>query len=86
MGWKLIPHAETEMIRRQLPREMVVQTIEHPDQVVPASGGRVIHQSIFRFADGRRFLIRAVVEKRDDELFGITVYRTSKIDKYWRNQ
>jgi len=46
--------------------------------------GRKVYQSKFDFGGGRMFLLRAIVDDRADPAVVITVYRTSKIDKYWR--
>ena len=36
------------------------------------------------FDDGRIFLLRVIVADDVDPLLVVTVYRTSKIEKYWR--
>jgi hypothetical protein len=58
--------------------------LERPEQVVPAAGGRLAYQSRITAIDGRMKLIRAIVEKANDELTVVTIYQTSKIAKYWR--
>jgi len=55
-----------------------------PEQVVPAHGGKQAYQSRVGFGEGRVFLVRAIVDDRVDPATVVTVYRTSRIDKYWR--
>jgi hypothetical protein len=45
--------------------------------------GRWIYQSQVRFGDGRIYLLRVVVAEEEQPPVIITVYRTSKIEKYW---
>jgi hypothetical protein len=51
---------------------------------VPQSGAREILQSRFEAEDGRIYLVRAVVATDKRPPVVITIYRTSKIAKYWR--
>ncbi|HWP92718.1 MAG TPA: hypothetical protein VNN20_11050 [Thermodesulfobacteriota bacterium] len=41
-------------------------------------------QSHIDFGDGRIFLLPVIVAEDIDPAVVVTVYRTSKIDKYWR--
>jgi hypothetical protein len=77
-------HAEEELTRRQIPREWLDSLLEHPEQRLPQSAGKEILQSRFQSGDGRMYLLRAVVATERDPAVVITVYRTSKIEKYWR--
>jgi hypothetical protein len=62
--------------------------VQEPDRNIfsfsdnPAHSGRSAHQARVEL-DGVRYLVRAIVEP-GDPLAVITVYRTSKIGKYWR--
>lgn len=78
-------HARFEMQRRQVPEDVLRRVALAPQQVVSSEKGRVIHQS--RIEDplsGRPMLLRVVVEERQDELFVVTAYKTSKVEKYWK--
>jgi hypothetical protein len=44
---------------------------------------RTIHQSRLRFEDGKMYLLRVVVAEDEQPPVIISVYRTSKIEKYW---
>lgn len=84
MRFRLTNHAERELIRRSTPRDLLVQTVEAPQQIVPGPGGRKAYQSQLDFGEGRIFLLRVIVDDRTEPQMVVTVYRTSKISKYWR--
>ena len=75
-------HARFEIAHRQLSEEVVRSIAQNPQQVVRLRKGRKACQSKY-YAEGREMLLRVICEERHDLLFVVTVYRTSKIDKYW---
>lgn len=77
-------HAEEEMARRQIPRQWLESVLENPQQRIPQPGGKEILQSRLESGDGRMYLLRAVVATDKEPPVVVTVYRTSKIEKYWR--
>lgn len=85
MRFRLTRHAEQQLIRRSIPRSFLEQTLEMPQQIVPAPGGRRAFQSQLDFGGGRIFLLRVIVDERTEPPMIVTVYRTSKISKYWRH-
>lgn len=80
---RISSHARNEALRRGIPLEVLESVVRNPQQVVPALGNKVVHQSRMNI-EGKEFLIRAVVAETAEENVVVTVYRTSKIDKYWR--
>jgi hypothetical protein len=79
------PHAAFEMARRGLDAEIIRGVLAHPEQEVKVREGRVIFQSRLGLGRPERmYLVRVVVDvdKRPAEV--VTVYRTTKIAKYWR--
>jgi hypothetical protein len=77
-------HAEEEMLRRQIPREWLDSVLQRPEQRVPQPGGKEILQSRFTSGDGKMYLLRTVVAMEKEPPVIVTVYRTSKIERYWR--
>ena len=71
------------MVRRGIPRELVEKTLAEPQQVVIAYGGREAYQSQLDFG-GKTYLLRVIVSEEGDSITVVTVYRTSRISKYWR--
>ena len=77
-------HARFEAQRRNIYLDLVESTIENPQQKVPSSRNRVVFQS--KFYDkivGKEMLLRVVVESSKGAFKVISVYKTSKIDRYW---
>jgi hypothetical protein len=72
------------MERRQIPYSFVESTLLNPEQIIPAHGGKVAYQSRIDFGAGKIFLVRVIVNDSADPSVVVTVYRTSKIEKYWR--
>jgi hypothetical protein len=63
---------------------MLESVLENPQQVLPERGGKKAYQSQLDFGGGNIFLLRAIVDETVDPAMVVTVYRTSKISKYWR--
>jgi hypothetical protein len=63
---------------------MLESVLENPQQVLPERGGKKAYQSQLDFSGGKIFLLRAIVDETVDPAMVVTVYRTSKISKYWR--
>jgi len=77
-------HAREQMRERDLSEEDVAQTVQSPDQVI-ALGKRQIAQRRVRHG-GKECLLRVVCEQAEDRVTVITVYRTSRVSKYWREE
>jgi len=71
------------MKERQVSEDLVKEVLSRPDQVVDSYGGRKVAQSVVERL-GKRFLIRIIYEEKEWELKAITVYLTTKVEKYWR--
>jgi hypothetical protein len=82
--FKLSKHAEQEMDRRRIPPALLQQVLSRPDQVVPMLGGLKAYQSKIDFGGGKNYLVRVIVAEDANPPIVVTVYRTSKISKYWR--
>lgn len=81
--YRLTEHAELEIQRRQIHLEWIDVVMTKPEQIVSGFGGRKVYQG--RVASGdKTFLLRLVVEDLFTPPVIVTVYRTSKIEKYWR--
>jgi len=85
MNFRLSRHALEEMERRGIPRDLLEQMLQNPQQVLPERDGLKVYQSQARLAEGKLFLLRAIVNDTVEPAVVVTVYRTSKIEKYWRS-
>ena len=84
MTFELTAHAEAEMVRRKISMGMIHELLNAPQQILPAQGRRQIYQSKVTVGSSREYLLRAVIDVETEPSTVVTVYRTSKILKYWR--
>lgn len=82
MNFRISDHARDECARRQIPLDVLHQVLEHPDQILAAEYGRQVYQAKVWFGE-KLYLVRAIVDLDDEPAAVVTVYRTSKIEKYW---
>jgi hypothetical protein len=80
-------HAREQMEERGITEEMVFSIIENPQQTIAQGADKLIYQSIWYFEDeAKEFLVRVFVNIVKIPNLVITVYLTSKVEKYWRNE
>jgi len=84
MEFRLSDHVKEEMERRAISLPLLESVLEHPQQILEARGLKKVYQSKIDFGEGKIFLIRAIVDDTIIPATVVTVYRTSKIAKYWR--
>ena len=80
---RLSGHAHAEMARRGLSEERLRAVLSAPEQWFPVRAGRIVCQSRVAMEE-RTYLIRVFVDVDRAPPEVVTVYRTSKIEKYWR--
>ncbi len=72
------------MQRREISREVVEAILAAPEQRLPVRAGRDVLQSrISKAAPEKTYLVRVFVDIDRDPAEVVTVYKTSKIAKYW---
>jgi len=76
-------HAAFEMERRKISRELVRSVISNPEQRIMIRKGREVFQSRIQM-EGKPYLIRVFIDIDRVPAEVVTVYRTRKIEKYWR--
>jgi len=76
-------HAERQLQERNISKEAVRKTVFNPDQVVEQEEDILLFQSIL-VEEQRKYLLRVVAKIQADDYLILTAYRTSKIEKYWR--
>lgn len=59
--------------------------LRQPEQIVPGHGALRVYQTRIE-VEGKPYLLRVVIHNVADPGVIVTVYRTSKISKYWRNE
>ncbi|MGA2052352.1 MAG: DUF4258 domain-containing protein, partial [Opitutales bacterium] len=75
-------HALAEMLRREIPQAVLEAVLETPEQIVPEISGVVCYQSRVTM-NQKPYLLRVIVNETRQPPLVVTVYRTSKIAKYW---
>ena len=80
-------HLEFEMKRRDTTAEIVEAVLKNPEQEWELRKGRRVLQSRITMDDSEKtYLIRVFVDIDREPFEVVTVYRTSKIEKYWRSE
>lgn len=77
-------HALEQMKARGISQEIVDAIIENPLQVILEDDKKIVHGIIEE--DNTKYLIRIFVNRIKQPNLIITVYRTSKIDKYYEGK
>lgn len=83
MGYVITPHARFEMERRGIDAGTVEHVVKNPGQRLPAREGREVLQSQINL-EGKIYIVRIIVETERQPMEVVTVYKTSKKLKYWR--
>ena len=86
-NYRLSDHSRREMARRNITEAEVYAVLRSPEQAETIRDGRVVLQS--RMTTGipaTTFLLRVLVDVDRDPPQVVTVYRTSKVRKYWRTE
>jgi len=73
------------MRRRDISALKVDEVLRRPEQRFAVRPGREVLQSRVRF-QSKRYLMRVFVDIDHDPPEVVTVYRTSQVSKYWRQQ
>ena len=84
-NYVLTDHARLEMQRRGITETDVAAVLTVPEQSEEVRLGRCVYQSRMTFDDPSRvYLLRVFVDldRKPPEI--VTVYRTGKVQKYWR--
>lgn len=86
-NYRLTEHARFEMARRQVSETEIAQVLANPDDTEIVRAGRAVYQSRFQIGDpAKTYLIRIFIDVDRTPPEVVTVYRTSKVAKYWRSE
>jgi hypothetical protein len=81
----LTEHARFEMVRRQVSESDVARVLGAPEYTELVRPGRALYQARLSHAT-KTYLLRIFVDIDREPPQVVTVYRTSKIAKYWRSE
>ena len=80
-------HAQLEMARRQISAAEVARVLAAPEQTEGVREGRAVYQSRIELGEpSETYLLRMVVDIDRQPPEVVTVYRSSKVQKYWRSE
>lgn len=86
-NYRITAHAREEMTRRQITEEDVAKVLAGPEQTETIRKGRKVYQSRLQSGEPpRTYLLRVFVDIDRFPPEVVTVYRTSKVAKYWREE
>ncbi len=80
---RIAPHAAQNLQDREIPPGEVYRTIDQPEAVAPSYDRRRVYMR--RYHDtilNQVMLLRVVVEESPRERVVVTVYKTSRIERY----
>jgi hypothetical protein len=84
MKFQFSKHVLEELEKRKIPQKLVEHALYAPEQKVPEVDDITCYQSRIEIS-GRTYLLRVMVNETMNPAVVVTVYRTSKVRKYWRN-
>jgi hypothetical protein len=77
------PHAHKKVASREVSASEVEKTVVQPDSVAPGQlSRRVFMRRYFDAVLQTEMLLRVVVEETAEEFIIVTLYKTSKFEKY----
>lgn len=79
----ITPHAAFEMQRRKIAEAIIRGVLAAPEQRHAVRAGRDVLQSRIMLT-GKIYLVRVFVDHDRSPAEVVTVYRTSRIARYWR--
>ena len=83
MRFHFSKHVNEELERRKIPRALMAQVLQAPEQKVPEVEDITCYQSRVEIG-GKLNLLRVMVNETVNPPVVVTVYRTNKISRYWR--
>lgn len=87
MNYILSEHVKQRAIERGITFDIIDQIINFPQQVVSeAETGQKIYQSVIDFSEKKTYLVRVFVNTTTEPNIVKSVYRTSKIEKYYEGE
>ncbi len=84
MNFIFSKHAIEQMRLRKISQDIIINILNTPDQILHADEQIEIYQSVINETQELKYLIRVFVNTEMKKI--ITVYKTSKIEKYYENK
>lgn len=75
-------HSIEQMQLRDIDPEIVLEVVRHPDTIDRKDSNQEVYQKLIMFGNNKNYLVRVIVNTSVNPKLIITVYRTSKLNKY----
>lgn len=86
MEFIISKHCKEQLQLRNIPEDLISQILHAPMQITKEDECTMVYQSIISAENEKKYLYRIFVNICKQPNLVITVYRTSKIDKYHENK
>ena len=82
---RLTEHTGKNIVERDIPVDIMYETINNPDIKLFQGYNRFIYMKLYFDSElAEEMLLRVIIEEELNEIIVVTVYKTSKIDKYFK--
>lgn len=81
MNFEFSKHALDQMIRRSIQKDQIKITVEYPDSISIQDSGTKVYSKLIS-ENSKSYLYRVFINELKKPSLIITVYKTSKINKY----
>jgi len=81
LKYKFSKHADERILDRELDKDIVLELLENPDVIIELDSKLVVYQKVVMEND-KPYLYRVFVNRVLDPKLIVTVYKTSKLEKY----
>jgi hypothetical protein len=82
MNYRLTQHARNRMEQAEISEELVRLTLQEPEGRIWDESSKYIYQRLFQRANGKAFMLRAVVDEAQIPASVVTVYAASRFYRY----
>jgi len=81
-----LEHAKQRIEERKISFELIKQAIENPDQIINENSSKIFHKIYIDKKKDKSYLLRVFITEDPKRIIISSVYRTSTIKKYWREE
>jgi hypothetical protein len=83
-GFILSQHPIDRMHEWEIPEEMIIATLQRPEGRIYDMDGQYFYQRIIPWSNGRKHLLRILVDETQVPIKVITLYHSSRYGRYTR--
>lgn len=76
-------HALEEADKRNINVKIIEKIVKNPEQKIKTVNNRFICQELIEFENKKQYVVRVITEETETIIKIITLYKSSKISKYW---